>query len=53
MFLGFHSYQWIEEWRLNDHSYQDIHGHNIGLGIGACVLAAVAVLAYFWDAISL
>ncbi len=53
MFAGFHSYQWIEEWRLNDHSYQDIHGHNIGLSVGAGILAVVALFTNYWESIPL
>lgn len=41
--LGFLVYEVIEDWRINDHSYKDVFGFLLGLGLSGCLCIAVKV----------
>lgn len=41
LFAGFLAYELLEDWRIGDHSYMDVNGFLIGIGIATGVIAGM------------
>lgn len=38
-------YQFIEDWRIDDHSYKDVRGYKTGVFIGYVIMKLIQVLS--------
>jgi len=49
IFGAFLAYQFLEDWRIGDHSYIDVNGFSAGLFVGVGILAVVQGTTSYWS----